>query len=78
MPDNDHPRTRLNNEFQKIYGSSAPEHVRWEVYPQGPPNAIMWCATIYIDDMECGRASAPTRNAAQDAAAQQAYEKLKG
>ncbi|KAG1886020.1 hypothetical protein F4604DRAFT_1724161 [Suillus subluteus] len=78
MSDNDHPRTRLNNEFQKRYGPSAPEHVKWEVYSQGPPNATMWYATIYIDDVNYGHASAPTRSAAQDAAAQQAYEKLKG
>ncbi|KAG2138683.1 uncharacterized protein EDB93DRAFT_711902 [Suillus bovinus] len=73
----DHPRTRLNNELQRIYGPSASDHVRWEVYPQGPPNALTWYATIYIDDLNYSYASAPTRGAAQDAAAQQACENLK-
>jgi hypothetical protein len=41
------PRQNLNNELQSIYGSSAQEHVRWEVYSQGPPNALIWHATVY-------------------------------
>jgi hypothetical protein len=41
------PRTRLNNELQKIYGPSAPNHIRWEVHSQGPPNSLTWYATVY-------------------------------
>ncbi|KAG1813194.1 uncharacterized protein BJ212DRAFT_1482664 [Suillus subaureus] len=78
MPDNDHPRTRLNNALQPKYGATVQDHVRWEVYSQGPLNATTWYATIYIDDLNYGHASASTRSAAQDAAAQQAYETLKG
>lgn len=78
MPDNDHPRTRLNNALQLRYGATVQDHVRWEVYSQGPLNATTWYATIYIDDLNYGHASASTRSAAQDAAAQQAYETLKG
>ncbi|KAG1774017.1 hypothetical protein EV702DRAFT_1200744 [Suillus placidus] len=72
----DHPRTLLNNELQRIYGPSAQDRIRWEVYSQGPPNSSTWYATIYIDDQNYSYASAPTRGAAQDAAAQQAYEHL--
>lgn len=72
-----HPRTLLNNALQPMYGAAVHDHVRWEVYSQGPPNATTWYATIYIDDQNFGYASAPTRGAAQDAAAQQAYEHLK-
>ncbi|KAG1836589.1 hypothetical protein DFJ58DRAFT_846896 [Suillus subalutaceus] len=43
----EHPRTKLNNELQKRYGPSALEHVTWEVYSQGPPNALTWNATVY-------------------------------
>ncbi|KAG2076781.1 hypothetical protein BDR04DRAFT_623880 [Suillus decipiens] len=47
MPSNDHSRTRLNNELQKLYGPSASSHVRWDIYSQGPPNDLTWHATIY-------------------------------
>ncbi|KAG1904594.1 uncharacterized protein F5891DRAFT_1184017 [Suillus fuscotomentosus] len=77
MSGNDHPRMRLNNELQRIYGPSAPNHVRWEVYSEGPPNASTWYATIFVDDQNYSYASAPTRGAAQDAAAQQACERLR-
>lgn len=76
----DHPRTLLNNELQLRYGhggASVSDHIRWEVYSQGPPNASTWYATIYIDDLNYSHASAHTRGGAQDAAAQQAYEHLK-
>ncbi|KIK47629.1 hypothetical protein CY34DRAFT_799142 [Suillus luteus UH-Slu-Lm8-n1] len=73
----EHPRTTLNNELQGIYGPSAPDHVRWEVYSQGPPNALTWHATIYIDDMNHGYAQSRTRGGAQDEAARQAYNNLK-
>ncbi|KAG1757057.1 hypothetical protein EDB19DRAFT_1900612 [Suillus lakei] len=72
-----HPRTNLNNLLQSIYGTAVHDHVRWEVYSQGPPNALTWHATIYIDDMNYGYASAPTRGAAQDMAAKQAYNHLR-
>ncbi|KAG2149494.1 hypothetical protein BD769DRAFT_338738 [Suillus cothurnatus] len=77
MSDNDHPRTKLNNELQKKYGPSAQDHVQWEVYPQGPPNNLTWHATVYIDDMKHGEASSRTRGGAQDNAAEQAYKHLK-
>ncbi|KAG1813191.1 uncharacterized protein BJ212DRAFT_1367093 [Suillus subaureus] len=77
MSDNDHPRTKLNNELQKIYGPSAPEHVRWEIHSQGPPNALTWYATVYIDDMNYGHASYRTVGGAQDNAAAMAYKHLK-
>ncbi|KAG2050653.1 hypothetical protein BDR06DRAFT_1011141 [Suillus hirtellus] len=78
MSGNDsHPRTRLNNELQRIYGPSAQGHIRWEVYSQGPPNALTWHATIFIGDQNYSYASAITRGAAQDAAAQQACERLR-
>ncbi|KAG1886021.1 hypothetical protein F4604DRAFT_1917700 [Suillus subluteus] len=74
---NDHPRTKLNNELQKMYGPSAPDHLRWETYSQGPPNALTWYATVYIDDMNHGHASSNTVGGAQDSAAQTAYNYLK-
>ncbi|KAG2044550.1 hypothetical protein BDR03DRAFT_244773 [Suillus americanus] len=77
MSGNPHPRTRLNNELQNIYGSSAQDHVRWEIYSQGPPNALIWHATIYIDDMNYGYASSRTVACAQDDAAETAYNYLK-
>ncbi|KAG2756324.1 hypothetical protein P692DRAFT_20948959 [Suillus brevipes Sb2] len=73
---NDHPRTALNNKLQGIYGPSAMDHVRWEVYSQGPPNALTWHATIYIDDMNYGYASWHTKNGAQDEAARKALYNL--
>ncbi|KAG1857604.1 hypothetical protein C8R48DRAFT_775525 [Suillus tomentosus] len=72
-----HPRTNLNNELQRIYGPSAQDHVRWEVYSHGPPNALTWYATVYIDDMNHGHASSHTRGGAQDEAAKQAYNYLR-
>ncbi|KAG1836588.1 hypothetical protein DFJ58DRAFT_729157 [Suillus subalutaceus] len=77
MSGDDHPRQRLNNELQKIYGPSAQDHVRWEVYSQGPPNNLIWDATVYIDDMNYGHAASPTRGGAQDEAAGQAYDFLR-
>ncbi|KAG2155676.1 hypothetical protein DEU56DRAFT_906852 [Suillus clintonianus] len=77
MSNPEHPRTNLNNLLQSIYGPYVPDHVRWEVYSQGPPNALTWYATIYIDDMNYGYASARTRGDAQDMAAQQAYNHLR-
>jgi hypothetical protein len=76
MAHNDHPRTRLNNELQKIYGPSAPNHIRWEVHSQGPPNSLTWYATVYIDDMNYGYASHRTAGGAQDSAAETAYNYL--
>ncbi|KAG1882891.1 kinase-like domain-containing protein [Suillus subluteus] len=66
------PRTMLNNQLQKMYGSSASDHVRWEIYSQGPLHALTWHATVYIDDMIYGRGTARTRGGAQDQAAMQA------
>ncbi|KAG1813189.1 uncharacterized protein BJ212DRAFT_1367083 [Suillus subaureus] len=77
MSGNDHPRQKLNNELQRIYGPFAQDHVRWEIYSQGPPNASTWHATVYIDDMNYGYASSNTRGGAQDEAARQAYDHLK-
>ncbi|KAG1813193.1 uncharacterized protein BJ212DRAFT_1482663 [Suillus subaureus] len=77
MADNDHPRTKLNNELQRKYGPSAQDHLRWEVYSQGPPNALTWHATVYIDDMNHGYASSNTRGGAKDTAAETAYNHLK-
>ncbi|KAG1774015.1 hypothetical protein EV702DRAFT_1200742 [Suillus placidus] len=77
MSDNEHPRTMLNNELQKKYGPSAQDHVTWEIYSQGPPNALTWHATIYIDDMNYGYASSRTAGGAQDFAAKTAYNHLK-
>ncbi|KAG1904593.1 uncharacterized protein F5891DRAFT_1184016 [Suillus fuscotomentosus] len=77
MSSNDsHPRTRLNNILQGIYGPSAQDHVRWEVNSQGPPNALVWYASVYIDDMNYGTASTRTRGGALDGAAEQACEHL--
>ncbi|KAG1727182.1 uncharacterized protein EDB91DRAFT_1350368 [Suillus paluster] len=73
----EHPRTDLNNLLQAIYGPGALDHVRWEVFSQGPPSCLTWFATIYIDDMNHGYAQARTRGAAQDSAAYQAYNHLR-
>ncbi|KAG2076778.1 hypothetical protein BDR04DRAFT_1148506 [Suillus decipiens] len=75
--DNDHPRTKLNNELQKMYGPSTSDHFRWEFDRQGPANDPTWHATIFIDDMNYGQASSPTKRGAQDEAASIAYNKLK-
>ncbi|KAG2350916.1 hypothetical protein BDR05DRAFT_955053 [Suillus weaverae] len=77
MSGNDHPRTMLNNELQKMYGTSAQDHVVWEVYSQGPPNDLIWHATVYIDDINHGYASSRTVSGAQDSAAKTAYNHLK-
>jgi hypothetical protein len=76
-PRNDHPRTMLNNELQKKYGSSAPMHVAWRVYSQGPPDNLTWHATVYIDDMNYGYATARTSGGAQDRAANMASNYLR-
>ncbi|KAG2122940.1 kinase-like domain-containing protein [Suillus clintonianus] len=73
----DHPRTALNNIMQMIYGPAAWRHILWEVYSQGPPNALTWYAKIYIDDMNYGHASSRTKGAAQDAAAMMALNRLR-
>ncbi|KAG2103011.1 hypothetical protein BD769DRAFT_1506521 [Suillus cothurnatus] len=77
MSGDDHPRQNLNNELQSICGSSAQEHVRWEVHSQGPPNALIWHATVYIDDMNYGYATSGTRGGAQDEAARKACDNLR-
>ncbi|KAG1793889.1 uncharacterized protein HD556DRAFT_1443270 [Suillus plorans] len=77
MSGDDHPRTKMNNELQRIYGPSAPDHVRWDVYSRGSPNALTWYATVYIDDINHGDASSRTRGGAQDEAAKQAYNWLR-
>lgn len=77
MSNNDHPRTKLNNELQKIYGPSAPAHIRWETHSQGRPNDLTWHATVYIDDMNYGYASSSTVGNAQDRAAEAAYNYLR-
>ncbi|KAG1741223.1 hypothetical protein EDD22DRAFT_1053457 [Suillus occidentalis] len=71
-----HPRTAFNNLLQGKYGPSANDHVRWEVFSQGPPNALIWHATIYIDDMNYGYATSRTRAGAQDQAAAMATSSL--
>ncbi|KAG2367681.1 hypothetical protein BDR07DRAFT_1478788 [Suillus spraguei] len=76
MPDNNHPRTRLNNLLQKIYGPSASSHVRWECEQQGPANNPTWYATVFIDDMNYGHASSRTKSGAQNEAADIAYDNL--
>ncbi|KAG0707580.1 hypothetical protein DFH29DRAFT_632461 [Suillus ampliporus] len=73
----EHPRTNLNNILQGMYGTAVSDHVRWEIFSQGPPNSLTWFATIYIDDMNYGHASARTRGAALDMAAQQACTYLR-
>ncbi|KAG2076787.1 hypothetical protein BDR04DRAFT_1089008 [Suillus decipiens] len=77
MSGDDHPRMRLNNELQKLYGSSASSHVKWEIYSQGPANDLTWYATIYIDDMKHGYALSRTKAGAQDEAANMACEYLR-
>ncbi|KAG2367687.1 hypothetical protein BDR07DRAFT_1478792 [Suillus spraguei] len=71
-----HPRTRLNNELQKIYGPSGPSRVKWEIYSQGPANDLTWHATIYINDMNHGYASSRIKGDAQDEAADIACDNL--
>ncbi|KAG1722539.1 kinase-like domain-containing protein [Suillus paluster] len=73
-----HPRVTLNNVLQSLYGPSVPEHVRWELFFQGPPHALTWMATIYIHDMNYGYGQAATKGAAQDKAAMMALERLQG
>ncbi|KAG2755024.1 hypothetical protein P692DRAFT_20718960, partial [Suillus brevipes Sb2] len=68
----EHPRTLLNNLLQRMYGPTAGEHVRWEVHSMGPLHALIWHATLYIDDVVCSQCTASTRHQAQDMAAMQA------
>ncbi|KAG2149493.1 hypothetical protein BD769DRAFT_1406486 [Suillus cothurnatus] len=77
MSGNDHPRQRLNNELQKLFGAYAHEHVKWEVESRGPPNNLTWYATVYIDDMNYGYGTSHTRGGAQDEAAKMACDNLR-
>jgi len=61
----------------EIYGNAWREHVRWEVWSTGSPNSPIWHASIYIDDMCYGSASAATKGVAQDQVALEAYNKLR-
>ncbi|OAX32049.1 hypothetical protein K503DRAFT_805563 [Rhizopogon vinicolor AM-OR11-026] len=72
-----HPRTLLNNELQSLYGQDLGSHVGWEIRSSGPPSSPVWYATIYIDDINHGYAEAPTKGAAKDEAARQAYNNLR-
>ncbi|KAG1718025.1 hypothetical protein EDB19DRAFT_1044669 [Suillus lakei] len=72
----EHTRTALDSMLQLIFGPSAPQHLRWEVYSQGSPNALTWYAAIYIYDVDYGHGTAHTRGAAQDAAAMMALKHL--
>ncbi|KAG2035127.1 hypothetical protein BDR03DRAFT_963282 [Suillus americanus] len=77
-PHYDHPRIMLKNKLQRIYGSSAPDHIKWEIYSQfSPSRNLIWFATVYIDDMNHGFASARTIGDAQDKAAYMAYNYLR-
>ncbi|KAG0696882.1 kinase-like domain-containing protein [Suillus ampliporus] len=71
-----HPRVALNNLLQGSYGPGVPDHVRWELFAQGPPHALTWTATIYIDDMNYGYGQAAMKGAAQERAATMALELL--
>ncbi|OAX30909.1 hypothetical protein K503DRAFT_806575 [Rhizopogon vinicolor AM-OR11-026] len=76
MSDQDHPRTRLNNELQSIWGNDKAKHIRWETWYTGSPSSPVWHSTIYIDDMKYGDASAANKGAAMNEAARQAYDNL--
>ncbi|KAG0697195.1 hypothetical protein DFH29DRAFT_947373 [Suillus ampliporus] len=69
-------RGNLHNLLQYMYGQAVQDHVRWEVVPRGPPHALIWRATIYIDGFIYGDASACTRSEAQDSAAMMALMTL--
>lgn len=69
-------RMVLNNMLQWRYGPSAPSHVKWEIYSQGPEQSLTWYATVYIDDNNHGHGTANTKVGAQEIAAIQAIEWL--
>lgn len=69
-------RVVLNNMLQRLYGSSAPGHIRWETSFQGPPHNPTWHATAYIDDVNYGHGTANTKGEAYDKAAIQVLENL--
>ncbi|OAX32046.1 hypothetical protein K503DRAFT_805560 [Rhizopogon vinicolor AM-OR11-026] len=79
MSSQEHPRNLLNNLLQSIYRDpdALESHVRWEIWQSGSPSSPMWHATFYIDDMNYGHYSAPTKGVAQDEAARQAYNNLR-
>ncbi|KAJ8581063.1 hypothetical protein M405DRAFT_833135 [Rhizopogon salebrosus TDB-379] len=72
-----HPRTALNNLLQIMYGISMSDHVRWEVSSTGVAISPIWHATVYINDMNYGRASAASKGAAMDIAALNAWNILR-
>ncbi|KAG1836614.1 hypothetical protein F4604DRAFT_675312 [Suillus subluteus] len=75
-PPNTHTRMALNNQLLIIFGSSASERVRWEVYSQGPLHAPTWHATLYINDINYGHGTTHTKGRAQEMAAMQVAEYL--
>ncbi|KAG1886023.1 hypothetical protein F4604DRAFT_1917702 [Suillus subluteus] len=76
MSGDDHPRQRLNNELQKIYGPSTKDRVKWDINSRGPANASTWHARVYINDMEYGYGESNKKSGAQDKAAAKAYDSL--
>jgi serine/threonine protein kinase len=73
-----HPRLRLNNQLQRLYGPSAQQHVRWQVYSEGPADALTWYAEVFIDDMRYGHGTSRTRGGAKNNAAMMAVSHLDG
>ncbi|KAJ8594401.1 kinase-like protein [Rhizopogon salebrosus TDB-379] len=70
-------RTVLNNYLQAVYGASVSKHVRWELFSTGTPHAPVWHATVYIDNMNYGTASAATKSEVMNTAALNAVNNLR-
>ncbi|KAG1793935.1 uncharacterized protein HD556DRAFT_1443312 [Suillus plorans] len=66
----------LNNIMQAKYGVSSTSRIKYEETPSGPQNTIVWTVTYFINDMKYGEASATSKKAAKEAAAQKTIDML--
>ncbi|KAJ8588966.1 hypothetical protein M405DRAFT_230359 [Rhizopogon salebrosus TDB-379] len=71
-----HFAMRLNNYLQYRFGATMRGHVRWDFVSAGPPNAITWNCTVYINDEVYGVGEGHSKGASRDAAARHVLETL--
>ncbi|KAG2136478.1 uncharacterized protein EDB93DRAFT_1253923 [Suillus bovinus] len=71
-----HSVMQLNNIMQARHGASFAAHMRYEEKRSGPENLTVWTMTCFIDDMKYGEASATSKKAAREAAAQKTIEMM--
>ncbi|KZT21391.1 hypothetical protein NEOLEDRAFT_1099326 [Neolentinus lepideus HHB14362 ss-1] len=69
----EHARMRLNNVLQ---GPLRDRRLTWEDYSEGPPHNVTWTSIAYLNNIEWGRGTGPSRGAAKENAARAVLDAL--